>query len=111
MKLQQAFISETGTDYGSFKLIGYSAPGVNSETTNFTYTDEAGDGTHALGSASEAWQAASRVKLNDCNIGGKWQVKIAKADGGDAADAAEFTAVVVGENCEELTPSFTKIGH
>ena len=112
VKLQQAFVSETGTDYGSFKLIGYSAPGTNSQTTNFTYTDEAGAGTHALPtSAEDAWKATSRVQLNDCTTGGTWTVTIAKANGGNAADAAVFDASVSGTGCEELTPSFNKIGH
>ena len=104
-------MSETGTDYGSFKLIGYSAPGTNSQTTNFTYTDEAGDGTHALGDEADAWKATSRVQLNDCATGGEWGVTIAKASGGNAADAAVFAAAVTGSGCEELTPSFSKIGH
>ena len=105
-------MSETGTDYGSFKLIGYIAPGTNIQTTNFTYPDEAGAGTHALlQSAADAWKATSRVQLNDCSAGGTWTVTIAKANGGNAADAAVFDASVDGTGCEELTPSFNKIGH
>lgn len=113
MKLQQAFISEDGAHYGSFKLIGYSAPGVNSATTNFTYDDAAGAGTHSLPTdAADAWTATSNVKLNDCEVGGVWAVTIkAASSGSSAADAAEFGATVTGDNCEELTPSYTKIGH
>ena len=112
VKLQQAFISEDGAHYGSFKLIGYSAPGVNSETTNFTYADAAGTGTHDLPSgATNAWTATSRAQLNDCQTGGVWAVTIkAAASGASAADAAEFGATVTGTGCEELTPSFSKIG-
>ena len=36
VKLQQAFVSETGMDFGNFAIIGYAAPGKNGVTTNFT---------------------------------------------------------------------------
>jgi len=123
VKLQQAFISETGSDYGNFKIIGYSAPGdkvsggdkFDSKTTNFTYTDE-GDyseaNTAALGNKTATWTAKNNVKLNDCAAStSSWTVSITKAtDGAAAADAAVFTSEVAGDGCEELTPSFSKIG-
>ena len=113
MKLQQAFISETGEYYGNFKIIGYSAPGQDSKTTNFEYTNPGSyqENTLALpSSAEDAWVASSRIKLNDCALGGEWKVQVEKANQGSAADAVKFTAVIDGDNCEELTPSFTKIG-
>ncbi|SHL62345.1 hypothetical protein [Fibrobacter sp. UWH4] len=115
MKLQQAFVSETGSQYGNFTIIGYSAPGKNSATTNFTYTNPGTytNNTAALsGSAAAAWTATPNVKLNDCasGSGSHWDVKVMKASSGSAADAVEFSASVTGSGCEELTPSFSKIG-
>jgi hypothetical protein len=123
VKLQQAFISETGSDYGNFKIIGYSAPGdkvsggskFDSKTTNFTYTDEgeySTANTAALGSKTATWTAKNNVKLNDCAAStSSWTVSITKAtDGAAAADAAVFNSEVDGDGCEELTPSFSKIG-
>ena len=116
MKLQQAFISETGTDYGNFKIIGYSAPGVNSATTNFTYTNPGSYGTTNTAalpnSATAVWTATPNVKLNDCasGSGSHWDVKLMKATSGSSADAVQFSASVTGTGCEELTPSFSKIG-
>ena len=116
VKLQQAFVSETGTDYGNFAIIGYAAPGQAGKTTNFTYTDEGSysgtTNTAALTSAvKNAWQAAANVKLNDCAIGKKWYVKVSKASSGNAADAVAFAASLEDEtNCQQLTPTFDKIG-
>ena len=115
MKLQQAFVSETGSQYGNFTIIGYSAPGKNSATTNFTYTNPGTytSNTAALpSSATAAWTATPNVKLNDCasGSGSHWDVKVMKAGTGSAADAVEFSASVTGSGCEELTPSFSKIG-
>lgn len=117
MKLQQAFVSETGSQFGNFTVIGYSAPGKNSATTNFTYSmgDQTSftNNTAALpGTASAAWRATPNVKLNDCESGSgsHWNVLLKKATAGSAADAVEFSATVTGTGCLELTPSFTKIG-
>ena len=113
MKLQQAFVSETGESYGNFKIIGYSAPGTNSATTNFTYSDQGQytNNTATLNtSAKETWRATANLKLNDCNSGSYWKISVAKASNGSAADAVVFTADISGTGCEELTPSYKKIG-
>ncbi|SHL87837.1 prepilin-type N-terminal cleavage/methylation domain-containing protein [Fibrobacter sp. UWOV1] len=113
VKLQQAFVSETGENYGNFKIIGYSAPGKNSATTNFTYSDQGQytNNTATLNtSAKETWRATANLKLNDCNSGSYWKISVAKASNGSAADAVVFTADINGTGCEELTPSYKKIG-
>ena len=114
VKLQQAYISEAGTVLGNYKIIGYSTPGEGNKTTNFDYTEATrtwDDNTVALTTTNitNAWQAASRVKLNDCAIGQAWSVSVAASS--TNAGEATFTAVVpIGTGCDALTPSFTKIG-
>ena len=115
MKLQQAFVSETGTDFGNFAIIGYAAPGQNGVTTNFTYKD-VGSYTGTTNTATltssqaDAWQAQANVKLNDCDKK-KWYVKVSKAADGNAADAVAFAASLEDvTNCAQLTPTFDKIG-
>ena len=114
VKLQQAYISEAGTVLGNYKIIGYSTPGEGNMTTNFNYTEATrtwDKNTVALTTTAitNAWQAKSRVKLNDCAIGQAWSVSVAASS--TNAGEATFTAVVpTGTGCDALTPSFTKIG-
>ncbi len=62
VKLQDAFISETGTTWGSWQYIGYKM-----ETTNnvFTYAEENApqNGTAELGSATAVWKATPKAGL------------------------------------------------
>ncbi|MCQ2122868.1 MAG: hypothetical protein MJZ25_01655 [Fibrobacter sp.] len=114
VKLQQAYISEAGTVLGNYKIIGYSTPGQADKTTNFDYTEATrswDNNTVALSTTDieDAWQAASRVKLNDCAIGQKWSMKV-KASSTNAGEAT-FTAVLpTSDNCAPLTPSYSNIG-
>ena len=113
VKMQQAYISENGTVLGNYKVIGYSTPGEGNQTTNFDYTenDQSWDkNTVALSTTDidNAWQAKSRVKLNDCAESSVWSVSV-KASSTNAGEAT-FTAKVPSDDCEALTPSFTKIG-
>lgn len=114
MKLQQAYVSEAGTVLGNYKIIGYSTPGEGGVTTNFDYTESTrtwNDNTVALTTTAiaNAWQAASRVKLNDCAIGQTWTVSVA-ASSTNAGEATFTAAVPSGTGCDALTPSFEKIG-
>ena len=113
VKLQQAYISEAGAVLGNYKVIGYSTPGEGNITTKFKYTEAPRTGdknTVALTTTDidNAWQAKSRVKLNDCDIGKIWSVSVKASD--QNAGEEEFTAKVPSDECEALTPSFTKIG-
>ena len=115
VKLQQAFVSESGINFGNFAIIGYAAPGQAGATTNFTYTDEGSysglTNTATLTSTpADAWQAQANVKLNDCDKK-KWYVKVSKAASGNAADAVAFSASLEdATNCLQLTPTFDTIG-
>lgn len=105
---------------GSWKLIGYVAPGSTSastagQTTNFDYTAgetvaiDAATGTDIEGFAKAAtWQAKNRVALNECAIddANVWTVSITAADNGNSVT---YDAEVPAD-CLQLTPTFDKIG-
>ena len=105
MKLQDAFISETGTTWGSWQYIGYKM-----ETTNnvFTYAEENApqNGTAELGSATAVWKATPKAGLNDCKTTDSWGLKIAKIQD---KNGAAYTARVSSADCNVLTPSFGKL--
>lgn len=60
MKLQDAYVAETGANLGNWDKIGYSVPGVQTEsdgsrvgtTTNFVYAEGNDGATFADGTAS-----------------------------------------------------------
>lgn len=120
MKLQNAYIAETGDQLGNWFYIGYKGPGdvktagsktvaEVSQSTNFVYTG-AIESSVTLGTGVIGWKAANKAKLNDCAGDGatyNWQISIAK---GSAAGEATYTpSVPGGDNCEVLTPSFKTI--
>lgn len=117
-------MSETGTDFGNFGIIGYTAPGnittagsntasAVSQTTNFEYSDTKtgyANGTADLPATDQiTWTAKARVALNDCAVGSEWRVAVKKASA--AADAVTFSSSLSDvSNCQALTPNFDKIG-
>ena len=118
IKLQDAYVSESNK-VGSWKLIGYVAPGSTSaategSTTNFAYTAGSEidvDATSAVdiaGFDAVTWQAKNLVALNECAIDDAniWTVTTKAASNGNSVTyEAE-----VPDACLQLTPSFTKIG-
>ena len=108
VKLQDAFVSESGTNYGSWKMIGYKM-----ETTNnvFTYTEEkdlsGSKETDALPTeAADVWSATPKAALNDCSTSDSWTLAIrAEKDGNGAA----YTAKVSSTECNVLVPGFGKL--
>ena len=118
MKLQQAYFSESNMA-GGWQLIGYMAPGSNSETTNFKYDPDGipvGE-SDELSDAVVGWKAGNKVTLNECATasGGAvsyhWTVTLSKttATTGGNADVA-FAASAGDAGCVALTPTFDKIG-
>ena len=116
--MQDAYVSESNK-IGSWKLIGYVAPGSTSaasegSTTNFAYTA----GTEITAGATSAvaiegfgavtWQAKNLVALNECliNDANVWTITTNAATNGNSVTyEAEVPA-----DCLQLTPTFTKIG-
>ena len=123
MKLQDAYVSESNK-VGSWKLIGYVAPGAKSasetgSTTNFTYVAGNpvvnGDAAAITGYSSETkvWGAANIVALNDCAIQtspaiatANWSIAIKANSNGNSVSYK----AAVASSCEQLTPTFDKIG-
>ena len=112
IKLQDAYASESNKA-GTWKNIGYVAPGASAagssgNTTNFAYSGSITadqDITSSMNDQSNAWLADNKVALNDCAIGGgDWSITVKAASNGNSLQYESAT------NCEELTPSFTKIG-
>ena len=120
MKLQDAYVSESNK-VGSWKLIGYVAPGaatasVEGATTNFKYlagsdVAVAADAQDVKDFSAITWAAANKVALNDCAAQpdadaatANWTLTTAGASNGNSVS---YTAAT---NCSQLTPSFDKIG-
>lgn len=101
---------------GSWKVIGYIAPGATSagvagSTTNFKYeigslsmTNE----TAAIpASAAQVWKATNIPALNDCAANTcVWELAAVKAGNGDGVTYEATTPT----NGKPLTPTFEKIG-
>ena len=114
MKLQQAYFSESNKA-GGWQLIGYMAPGNNSETTNFKYTPEdiAPSASNDLSKGTpKGWAASNNLNLNECKAGKNWSVTLGSTQTGSANSQADitFTASAGAAGCVALTPTFDKIG-
>ena len=61
--MQQAYVAEAN-EYGSWKLIGYTAPN-SGETNNFEYTATAlaGDGASSKDAEDNVWEAANKALM------------------------------------------------
>lgn len=125
VKLQDAYASEANK-FGSWKLIGYVAPGAKSasetgETANFKYyagSSPAIDATEGLALSGDGdkvfaeeavWGAVNTVALNECAIqtantaaAANWKVTAKAASNGNSLlYKAEVTT-----DCKQLTPTF-----
>ena len=106
---------------GSWKLIGYVAPGSakaesEGETTNFKYlagATLASNGSDAAVASFNAttWAAVNKVALNECAAqangtadNANWKITTVGASNGNSL---KYTA---STSCSQLTPSFDKIG-
>ena len=105
VKLQDAFVSETGTNYGSWKFIGYT---MNTTNNVFKYEEQGltGAATGALSSGGDVWKATPLAPLNDCSTSDNWQLAISLASSGNGA---AYTAKVSSADCNVLVPGFGKL--
>ena len=108
--MQQAYYSENNLA-GGWTLIGYTAPGNNGTTANFTYSGATVDESGVTAAVTGAWKANNIATLNDCTPGAggsaNWTVSTV-AIGSDGQDSYE--AAVANTACKALTPTFDKIG-
>ena len=115
VKLQDAYVAETGAYIGNWEKIGYQAPGATGttategSTSNFKYEQKGSytDKTAALGTDNiEVWNATNLLKLNDCaGSTANWKLAVA---GGSSGTYTWKTQM--GTNCDVLTPSFANLG-
>ena len=101
MKLQDAFIAESGDQMGTFTDIGYEIGDASNETTDFTYSTAItakGD----IAQTADAWKAAAKSGLNNC-ASGAWSLKL---DPSSTGNGAAWTASVSSDDCKALTPRF-----
>lgn len=108
---------------GSWKLIGYVAPGAKKAeeegaTTNFAYKagnpDVDGDASDitSFKTATKVWGAANIVALNECETQAKtaglddahWSISITANSNGNSVTYTAST------DCDQLTPTFENIG-
>jgi type IV pilus assembly protein PilA len=108
VKLQDAFISETGTTYGSWKWIGYNMP----STSVFVYDSTAvgTNGTTDLPTNfTKVWSAVPVADLNSCtHAAGWWKLSIKQGSG--TGNGAEYEPRAASADCNVLAPSFGKVG-
>ena len=119
VKLQDAYVAETGAYFGSWDKVGYTGPGAKQTngtytTTQFIYSDPNTD-NYANGSASltttaaKVWRAHNVAKLNDCGIGDNWNLSVAKATSGTNGEYKWSASM--GTGCDLLTPSFSNFNN
>lgn len=122
VKLQDAFVSETGNAYGSWNIIGYTAPGQTTKGTNAAATGSTNNFSYAqAGSYDESketatlsdtgvgvWVATSKGALNNCRMSSTWTIEISQPSGSTAAKYEG--AYSDSTNCKALTPQFANIG-
>ena len=121
--MQDAYANEN-SKVGSWKLIGYIAPGEVNASSEGAYTSATSAFNYfesfAAGGTEAAWGADNIGKLNECGAGtasdvAKSHWSVAATPAGEDDDAASVGEVKyeakVDTDCEALTPSFTKIGN
>lgn len=98
IKLQEAYYAETGS-IGNWEQMGYVAPGENSETENFVYSD-----------LNPGLVAMNKKEMGDCSVGNKWTVipEVVTTENGNSD--IRFTVIPPGvEACDLLTPNFSQL--
>ena len=115
MKLQDAYVAESGDYIGNWTAIGYSMP---SETSSFKFTDD-GDydeknSAEVPTSSTALWSAEAKAALNDCAKGSKWTLFGISGSGNGlnwntGIGETSVTAGTLDADCQILTPQFDKL--
>jgi len=103
IKLQDAYVSETGVYYGGWGIIGYEMK----NSSNFNYDGYTGnDKTSITTAKTYAWKATAQATLNSC-ASGVWGLDIEanSSTGGSVLYSATVTGGSTGA-CITLTPNF-----
>ena len=100
VKLADAYIAEIGDTLSSFSDIGYEI----SDTQSFSYTDKWAE--KKVLETGAAWEAESKVALNNCAKGNKWTLNANKSSTGNGA---AWTVSALDSECKALTPQFENL--
>ena len=103
IKLQDAYVAETGVYYGSWELIGYTMPA----SSNFNYAGYQGANqkTSITTAKTDAWKAEAKATLNDCPASSKWHLDIAQNS--STGGSVTYEAGIDNKTeCLPLTPNF-----
>lgn len=113
VKLQDAYVSESGTYWGSWKMIGYT---MNSNTVfkYFELTTENGvdaASTTALGSVTNTnpWKAQPQAALNECAATSIWTINIKSSSAGNGAAYKVGVTGGASGDCNVLVPGLGKL--
>ena len=105
VQLQEAYQSEK-TIIGSWKNIGYNAPGTNGVSNEFQYSGCLEEDTPFTGEKLTVigWKATNRNTLNQCSgNNGTWAVQVTAI----AEHHLKYANLVNSEDCGMLTTSWT----
>ena len=114
INMQDAFAIEKD-DIGNWAEIGYSAPGVKSNTSSFTSQNFTYTGTVGSSGATwaDAWKAVPNNKLNDCkNTDGVWTMDaqyVKQSVSGNSAGNVKYTDGGSKDDCLTLTPAWSNL--
>ncbi len=100
MKLADAYIAEIGDTLSTFSDIGYEI----SNTQSFEYTDKWA--SKKVLTTGAAWEAKSKVALNDCAKESTWTLNANKSSTGNGA---AWTVGDLDSECKALTPQFANL--
>ena len=110
VKLQDAYVSESGTNVGNWTKIGYTM----AASASFTY----GEGGLTTGTtnleglnATSGWVATSVAKLNDCPSNATWTINVKENKSGAGAGGPVLYQAAYGDetHCSPLTPNFERL--
>ncbi len=110
VKLQDAYVSESGVYVGNWTKIGYTM----ANSTSFKY-EEGGlsAGTTALSglAATSGWVGTALAKLNDCAAGATWTINVKENAAGASAGGPVLYQATYSDatNCDPLTPNFERL--
>ena len=119
VKLQDAYIAETGTKIGDWTAIGYS---MNAETPSFKYDNATGvtytnHSTDIPTADAKLLVITTKVGLNDCGIGSSWVLWAKQNGAGNGMNwgasikkgSVSGSSTDMDGDCDVLTPQFKNL--
>jgi len=102
--LQDTYVGEK-TVLGSWNSIGYTAPGKDGSTSNFSYGGDCFNNTPVSDIQSNAlgWKAISKTALTDCPANSIWAITLTAA----AQNSVEYKQVTDPVNCLSLVSNWS----